>query len=112
MSIAFLSNDKLYKAPFYNVDYGGGVCMGISEVQYVKEFDKFVKYCVESFWKSSFTADIDDNQFEYDSKKMTLGNCEKWQEKTKANPEWIPDDEYLINLPVNYKRIFNTLEKK
>ena len=107
--IAFVSKGKLYRVPFYNTSDNGAVCIEESTEESLEEL---TKSCINDFWKTGFTGEIRDNYIEYAEKKMTLGNFKKWQEKTKANPEWIPDDEYLINLPVNYKRIFNTLEKK
>lgn len=50
-------NNRLYKAPFFNVNDDGDVCLGNARVQKPKEktYDNIMKYWEDMFWLSEFS---------------------------------------------------------
>lgn len=101
--IAFsdLNNEELYIPSLYNVDEECNICTSQRDYGAWSLEDLFDQ-SIKDFWSSEFIMpELSDNVNLY--KTRILGNYEKWQKKTKENPNWIPSKREMIRLPDRVK---------
>lgn len=81
-----LKGNKYYIPCFYNLYGCGTVCTNRESREPTLEI--LFETSINDFWSSNFCLDLSENVGQYFSR--TLGSFEKWQKKTKNNPNWIP----------------------
>ena len=114
LSLAFQDEkDKLYVPPFFNIGSNLQVCLGMS-VDREKKFSSLEELCIDvinSFWNTTFNFDISINYDYYIlSKKPFLCDYNKWENKTKENPNWVPSARYLMKIDLNYEDLTDSFQ--
>jgi hypothetical protein len=90
---------KLYMCSLPNVSESFDVCMG--DFPYnngYKSIEKLYNVLANRFWSSTFDSSFDSSlggSYEMYSDKL-LGNYNRWQQKTKKDPNWIPSTRSMI----------------
>jgi hypothetical protein len=98
-------NETDYSIPFLPNFFPGGVCLGLDDVSN-KNPQQLYNYIIANFWTSKFTNSlinaqhhkrylqhlINGQQYPYQHSKEFFNY---WQQKTKENPNWIPNAEFF-----------------
>lgn len=98
---AFTKNDEKIICPILpNTQIGNGVvCMGTSDVFPETTSESLAIRAVSQFWSSRFTAAISEGiklrNNHFGLKGGVKGYFESWRDKTKADPKWIPDEDFF-----------------
>jgi hypothetical protein len=94
LHVVFANNKNILIPPLPNIDFNMRVCIPLPQKGFV-EIDDLCSAVVFKFWSSQFTDDILENYESYDSKSI-LGDFRKWHNKTKTNPDWIPNRGFKV----------------
>jgi hypothetical protein len=84
--------NKAFALPLPNIYYGGTVCICLGIGKH-KSLDALSKDAIKNFWSSEFNGEVDDNLRIY--QRSLLGNYNRWQDKTKKFPNWVPTSRNL-----------------
>lgn len=108
MKIAFTNNSKkLFIPPLFNIYRSLQVCIILPNIEF-ENVEELCKCCVSSFWSTSFNdtmydsflAGYGDAPYKVNS---IMGDPRKWENKTKTNPNWIPNSKNLIEYSESYE---------
>jgi len=97
LEVAFATRSKLkklYMPPMGNISYDHEVCIDLPKTKF-SNIEDMTKKVIAKFWATEFNNDITDCIDEYADEEKDIG-FNKWQEKTKENPKWIPTHNMLI----------------
>lgn len=99
LAVAFADKDNLYYPNFLNVNPSLKVCTNSNVFSLDRE--NFVKKTIANFWETEFNFSYGATYLNmyriFDNSRIR--NFKVWQENTKNNPLWIPDENDMVIVP-------------
>ncbi|RTK96775.1 MAG: hypothetical protein EKK64_03040 [Neisseriaceae bacterium] len=100
----FYDGEFIYNVPLYNINISGLVCLGNKNILSAESVEDLITKYLNTYWKCEFSSE-DDYCVSWDSYSgLDMKSFKKWQEKTRADSNWIPSASDLVKS--NYSSIF------
>lgn len=97
-NVFFKINDESYRVPFYNIEKEGRICLGPIDFIIHKTKEELIEWFLKNFWNRKFFFEHPSagSWISYKDQKKDIADFSFWQEKTKKDKNWIPQEEDLI----------------
>lgn len=92
---ATLELNKLFFPALYNCNAQQQCCLDEVESKF-DSVEILCKQVIHQFWSSEFNFDLTGSYSRYFEKHMLLSDYNKWSEKTRSDPAWIPNESELV----------------